>query len=847
MLHRFSGKTRLALTLTYLGLWAEMLVRALWPLMAVGLLVFGVLRLANSSVWSVEGLWTGMVFVAVTIAYGLRHLRRHAYLPSRTIARARVDAQMAGQPLQALTDTQATAVDDPAVQAVWDAHLQRMQTRAAQAQAVHPNLQVSKFDPYALRYTALLIAIVGLLFGTAFSSRDVVLAGGDIAAVGPSWEGWVRPPAYTRKPSIYLNDVIGERLIVPEGSDVIIRLYGEVGALTVDETISARIEVESAADEVQNFTAQQSGTLAVRGDFGAEWAITTVEDKAPQVQLSARFEMDENNRINQRFLARDDYGVTEGRAFVTLMLDEVKRAHGLKADPIARGPVELQLPLSITGDRTQFEETLREDFSKNPWVGLPVQIVLEVEDINGQVGRSASVETELPGRSFFDPLAKAFIEQRRDILWTPENARRVAQVLRAVSLNPEDVFRQVDDVATLGGIIQKLEAIDASLTPPEQIDEIAEDIWQLAVSIEDGDLADAAAALERAQEKLAEAIRNGASAEEIQRLMDELREAQQEFMREFAERNPAEPQQRGEQTPDQDQDIVSEDQLQEMMDRLQELMEEGRMEEAAELLEEINRLMENLQMQEGQSGEGQQSEGQQALDDLGDTLRQQQDLSDEAFRDLQEGQQQGQQGQQQQGDQQGQEQGEGQQQGQGQQQGDPQDQGNQPGQSLAERQQALRDLLERQRRNMPAPGTDAGDAARQSLEDAEGAMGRAEQDLRNGDIPGAIDNQSQAMEALRQGMRDLAQALNEEQQQGQGEASERQGDGQQASPLNDIDPLGRNNGQNVNPDGLQDDMLNGEDLRQRSQDLLDEIQRRGAELDRPQDERDYLNRLLDQF
>ena len=43
-------------------------------------------------------------------------------------------------------------------------------------------------------------------------------------------------------------------------------------------------------------------------------------------------------------------------------------------------------------------------------------------------------------RRFYDPMARALIEQRRDLLWSAENGRRVTQVLRAVSNHPEGAF-----------------------------------------------------------------------------------------------------------------------------------------------------------------------------------------------------------------------------------------------------------------------------------------------------------------------------------------------------------------------------------------------------------------------
>ena len=96
----------------------------------------------------------------------------------------------------------------------------------------------------------------------------------------------------------------------------------------------------------------------------------------------------------------------------------------------------MQLPLASVVDCLNFIEILTEDLSKHVWAHLPVLIVLEVEDLHGQIGQLVSLEIKLPPRSFFDPLAKALIEQRRDLLWPEGNFWRVAQILRAISQQP---------------------------------------------------------------------------------------------------------------------------------------------------------------------------------------------------------------------------------------------------------------------------------------------------------------------------------------------------------------------------------------------------------------------------
>jgi hypothetical protein len=105
--------------------------------------------------------------------------------------------------------------------------------------------------------------------------------------------------------------------------------------------------------------------------------------------------------------------------------------------------------------------------------------------------------------------------------------------------------------------------------------------------------------------------------------------------------------------------------------------------------------------------------------------------------------------------------------------------------------------------------------------DAQGALGRK-------DLPNAGSSQNQALDALRQG----AQALADEAEQGTG----RMGGGRE-------DPLGRSNAQLGNS-GVK--IPGAADLA-RARQILEELRRRAAQMNRPQQERDYIDRLLKAF
>lgn len=819
--------------------------------MALALLMLGVQdHLAIEVVWVLA---VGFALAAL-VAFGLG-IRRVSW-PRRQEALDRLDATLKGRPLQTLRDTQAIGGGDAASVAVWQAHQDRMARRALDARAVKPDLRVSRRDPFALRYVAVLMLAVALLFGSFWKVTSVtsMTPGGAALASGPTWEGWIEPPTYTGLPSLYLADLTAPTLNVAEGSRITLRLYGEVGALTVSETVSGRTEdLPSASEASQSFEVTRAGTLAIDGPGGRSWDIILAEDTAPQVRATDEITTAARGEMSLPFEASDDYGIREGRAVITLDMAAVDRRYGLAVAPEPREPIVVPLPLPISGSRAQFTETLIEDFSEHPWANLPVKIALQVIDDLDQDSAPHVLDVPLPGRRFFDPFAAAIIDQRRSLLWSRDNAAATAQILRAITYKPDEVFRSAAPFLRMRTIQRRLEGFAKAGMTEAQRDELAAAMWDLAILLEDGDLSDALERLRRAQERLTEAMKNGASEQEIAELMQELREATQDYMRQLAQQQRENGEQNETaQNPDNMMQMTQDD-LQAMMDRIQELMEQGRMAEAEQALAELQQLLENMQVTQGQQGQGQQSPGQQAMDGLAETLRDQQGLSDQAFRDLQEqfnpGAQQGQsqQNQGRDGSQgQGQQHQQGQGQGQGQQPGQQQgQQGQQQSESgrggLADRQEALRRELERQRGGLPGQGTEAGRRAQDALEDAERAMDGAEQALRDNDLAEAIDQQAEAMDALREGMRNLGEALAEEQREQGG-----QGDTAGAQDSERRDPLGRNQG-NTGNISSNENLLQGEDVYRRARELLDEIRRRSGEGARPEIERNYLERLLDRF
>jgi uncharacterized protein (TIGR02302 family) len=838
-------RLRRALAWTHAGLWIENILYAFWPAftwsavaVAGGLLADRDFVLENAQTAGGLLAFGLLIFLAI----GVRRL----VAPDTQTVQNRIDETLSGTPIAGLSDNQAIGREDKASVAVWRAQAERMKAQLAVVSPVPPKTRLSKHDWFGLRFVGATALIVALLFGSSLyqadEEPDISMPENIVLAGGLPFEAWIRPPGYTGKPTVYLNELAGNPLIeVPTGSTLTLRLYGPPEDFVVAQDL---VDGTAGTSSEAAFTLNRSGIMTVTAPDTetVEWGIVVIPDVPPGIKLLGELRHGLRGSMTLEYAAWDDYEVVGGTARITLNLDNIERQYGLSVAPELQEPIIFDLPLPISGDRREVEDAIVENVAKHAWAGLPVFIALEATDSGGQNSEIEILNHTLPERLFLDPVAASVAELRRDLIWNRENAERTAMVTRAIMHLPDELDLGAKSYLMLRTALRRLEiGMEVGLTT-ETRDSVADLLWELAVLLEDGDVSDAEERLRRAQDRLAQALEEGASPDQIAELMEELRRAMQEYMQALA--NEAEQNGEDQQQAQAEGQEITSDQLQEIMDRIQELADQGRHDEARELLRQLQEMMQNMQTARQQQNQQNGGEGEQSMRELQDTLRQQQGLSDDAFRQLQE-QFNNQRGAGQSQDNEGRngDQGRGQSHegGSGQERGQDNERPGGGSEGLAARQQALSDMLRQQQENLPGgQGTPESEAARDALDRAGEAMDRAADALGSGDNAQALDDQGEAMDALREGIQELGnQMANQEQAPG------RQGAQDGRDRANARDPLGRRSGSGQL--GGNEELHEGEDQRAKSRAIRDELYRRSGERTRPQLELEYLDRLLRQF
>ncbi len=622
VLRRLRGR----IALSFVALLLERMARAFWPLATLLLATYafaafgGFLFLPVIAARTILGI--AVAAGAVLFYTGLRRLD----IPDRAAAIERLDRNITGRPLSALRDTAVQGDNDPLTRALWAHHRIRMAKAAMTGAVPPPDLRLAARDRWGLRLMALVLALSAVVFSSGGFDGGLVRIIGpqDTAgAPGTSFEVWITPPEYTARPTVYLRGSdTPQRLQVPQGAKIVVRVYGMdvTGGKSagVSETVSGnntRLTRETEGLAGAEFMLNRSGEVAIlRGrQTLARWRVDVLADTPPSVRITAAPAADAAGDMELPVTASDDYGVVSGQAVITLDLDRVDRRFGLAPDPVPVAPIVLDLPMPFSGSTAEVTAKLRASLARHPWAGLPVSISVSVVDGAGQRSDPAVMRTTLPGRAFANPLAAAIIEQRQALLWSPQNDRRILRVLRAVTYRPADLGLSAGAYLVVRSVVrQYADAVARGLDTTVRT-RFAAMLWDAAARIEDGATAGARARLSRAQQRLSDALDRNAPDSELQKLAEDLRRATADFLRQLAldaQKNGGQQQaQQG------DTQMLDGKAIQQMLDRLQQLMQDGRTAEARQLLEQLGRMLQNLQITRGDNGAGQNPQG--TLDPLG--------------------------------------------------------------------------------------------------------------------------------------------------------------------------------------------------------------------------------------
>ena len=488
----------------------------------------------------------------------------------------------------------------------------------------HLNVSLSRQDPSALRFIAILIFISGLMMSGP-TWKDKILSGlvpiipESIIAQGHATNLWITPPEYTQMGQIHVvGSNLENPLSIPEGSTIKIRIHSIMGEsfppwLHNGDEKTQMTYLNEGLYGIET-TINQGNTLSIKQAFipRANWQYDYITDTPPEIALdipepeeiettdttetetvtTEPFEILENAQIKFPLKVKDDYGVKELK--MTLNIDPV-----VEERPLGKPASEIRLIMSQPN--IGFKIAPIYDMTWHTWAGLPVTFVYEAIDHKGQTATLDEIKLTLPERTFEHPVAKSLIKMRKKLAWEYDSS------FAEISYNLETLLDAPDYLQDNPVIYLSIKTAASRLRYNNHAEqskrlETAEAVinllWYTALAIEEGNLSLALRELRDAQRALENAMRDPKSSEEeIAALMDELREKMANYFTEM-QREVQKRLENGEELPtfssEDFGDMISPDALANIMEQIEQALRDGDQAKAEELMSQLQRMMEML-------------------------------------------------------------------------------------------------------------------------------------------------------------------------------------------------------------------------------------------------------------
>lgn len=832
-------KTRVALGV----LWIEALTAAFWP-PVVALIVYAGMALSRlPALIGDKGtqVLAGAFYLVFLFLLVQGFKRFHKPHRNHVLRRLETDNALPHRPLSALDDRAAIGN-----MALWDAARQKYRDLARSVKPFPPGPVLASRDPWALRYLAALALCVGLVVAGARSPDRLRQAffpfalSAEEQGANPAADKivlWITPPAYTGIGQTLFKGSgrVSEPLAVPQGSVFKLRVSGGWGTPAASmggySFPLSRLGSDSWGAELM---VTPGNAFTLKQFFWTRFKLPYryVTDSPPTLSLTQEPETLPGGRLRFKLSGRDDYGIRD-------LALHVQAGEEADAMPALGQPATLIRPLMTRGSKEPIGLEPVYDLSAHPWAGLPVIVHFTAKDALDQGARSEMLRITLPERPFRHPVAQEIVSLRRKLIWTPEAARtEVSRALEEILSRPSLYGGELTVFLALRSAASRL-YYNTSRT---EIESAAGILWDIALKIDEGDLGLAARALREARQALENALRDPkTSQDDLARLNDRLREAMANYLRELGremQKRMAEGKSMPALPPEAMSKMLDGRMLESLLDKLQSESLSGNRDQAMEMLSMLEKMTEMLDpsMMGPLPPDIQfMSEGINELQELIQRQEQLLDQTREQARRLtadqepahiappasprREGEKIPEMGEM------------------------PPPPSTEPGTAPAVdttvnqvEQEALRRILGTLMRES---GEKLGEIP-PSMGKAELEMRQSSQALGDNRPDGSVPHQQETLRHLREGAQQLAEQMKTR-------LSQMTGVGFGAGPL---DPLGRpyndpQNGMGKDPDNSV--KLPTESERRRIDDILKTLRQRSGEYDRPQEEIDYLRRLLRQF
>ncbi len=516
----------------FIALLWERLWRRFWPavtlvLFYTALALFGVPLLFG-------GVWQLLLLVLFAVALAAALLKTGApfVFPTRAVVERRLEqaSGLAHRPLQARRDKPAETLA-PEAEPLWRKHIEKASAAVALLKFYKPQTDVARHDRWRLRYIALFFCALGLLVARHDALPRLRQSfTPDLSvltgAQTVALDLWIEPPAYTHEATVFLSSA-------DQG------LTQQTGPLSVPAGSILKLRLAGLRFAPRVSYAGQK--IATAKAAPRNYTDDMTFQKSGTLVIGSLFRRigawhitvlpDTPPTVSIEKIKATSFAAVQ----ITYKADDdhgVTKLTGI----VGAGGKAYTFAMPPTTSKDPVRDT--EDLTENTAAGEKALLWLDAKDGAGHITSSAPVAFTLPERHFNNPLAQRIILDRKILIHTRNKRARdtVINDFSDIAENPQAYRGDFTVFLSLSSAAHRLAFEQNDATPS-----IIKLLWNLALRLEDGGVTQARLALDKALQQLQQAIADKtASKQQMQKLLDTAKQAMKQYLvaltRELAQR-----------------------------------------------------------------------------------------------------------------------------------------------------------------------------------------------------------------------------------------------------------------------------------------------------------------------
>ena len=547
---------RRLILLARIVLFFENFWRGIWPIFALILLflILAFLNVFSMLAYSIHilvlALFGGVLFFLILRLLSVRYSAKVSEINSRLNR----DNDLTHDPLALLNENNVLKGADSKTEFLWEEYKRRIVKNLPNLKLNPPSPGIAKLDVFALRVALVLLTIISFFMGGGDIkpriARALVPDAGTGLSINSRIELWVSPPKHTNLTPTFQEYYLSsghltqkatkfpdksripeknQPLEIPVDSKIIVQTHQISGRPRVIlGGISSEMQSIEASESEKRFYSERSiqssdiGTrdLKVVSDRGLlmQLPVKIIPDSPPQVEFLSPLKKLSRGNFTFGTEAKDDFSIRKVWAIIkpNFPSQKFEKYNEIKFDIAFPG---------LGADK--LKGTVQQNFSSHRWAGTDVGLQIFAKDSKGQIGKSAILNVVLPERIFNHPTARALIGVRK--LLNKKNNNVIGEAVRVLSRinhSPEHYFHKTNIFLNIAIARARLKYDKSKM----KVLEVQKILWRTALLIEDGEFSIAENNLKNVWNEVGRAYLNDMDPKKFDQLLEKLSSALDEYL-----------------------------------------------------------------------------------------------------------------------------------------------------------------------------------------------------------------------------------------------------------------------------------------------------------------------------